>query len=96
MRATRGIGPAAPAAAARSVARRNEGAKAMDGTGQYRCRGADPSGHTAFVNDRSIAFDIAERLYRLRGYLPPFDDLPWVEIGEARPSRMPTGLVKRR
>jgi hypothetical protein len=56
----------------------------------------DPSGNTAFVNDRSIAFDIGERLYRWRGYLPPFDDLPWVEIGQARPARVPTGIIKRR
>jgi hypothetical protein len=68
----------------------------MDGTGQYRSRGADANGHTAFVNDRSIAFDIGERLYRSRGYLPPFDDLPWVEPGEARPARAPTGIVKGR
>jgi len=68
----------------------------MDGTGQYRSRGAHPGGHTAFVNDRSIAFDIGERLYRSRGYLPPFDELPWVEPGEARPARVPTGIVKRR
>jgi hypothetical protein len=68
----------------------------MDGTGQYRCRGAGAGGDTAFVNDRSIAFDIGERLYRSRGYLPPFEELPWVEIGEARPARMPTGIIKRR
>jgi hypothetical protein len=68
----------------------------MDGTGQYRNRGLDPAGNTAFVNDRSIAFDIGERLYRSRGYLPPFDDLPWVEVGEARPARMATGISKRR
>jgi hypothetical protein len=68
----------------------------MDGTGQYRCRGIDPSSNTAFVNDRSIAFDISERLYRWRGYLPPFDDLPWVEIGQPRPARVPTAIIKRR
>ena len=68
----------------------------MDGTGQYRSRGADPGGHTAFVNDRSIAFDIGERLYRSRGYLPPFEDLPWVEIDEARPARIAPGRVKQR
>jgi hypothetical protein len=68
----------------------------MDGTGQYRNRGADPLLNTAFVKDRSISFDIGERLYRSRGYLPPFDDLPWVEIGEPRPARMSTGFVKQR
>jgi hypothetical protein len=56
----------------------------------------DPNGNTAFVNDRSIAFDISERLYRWRGYLPPFDDLPWVEIGQPRPARVPTAIIKRR
>lgn len=59
----------------------------MDGTGQYRKRGMDDDGHTAFVNDRSIAFDIGERLYRYRGYLPAFDELPWIEAGEAAPPR---------
>lgn len=68
----------------------------MDGTGQYRSRGGAPGGDTAFVNDRSIAFDIGERLYRSRGYLPSFDELPWVEIGEARPARIAPGRVKLR
>ena len=54
----------------------------MDGTGQYRTRGADELGHTAFVSDRSISFDIGEQLYRWRGYKPAFDDLPWVEAGD--------------
>jgi hypothetical protein len=68
----------------------------MDGTGQYRSRGADPRYDTAFVKDRSISFQIGERLYRSRGYLPSFDDLPWVEIGEPQPARMATGAVKQR
>jgi hypothetical protein len=63
----------------------------VDGTGQYRTRGKDELSHTAFVNDRSIAFDIGERLYRWRGYSPPFDDLPWVEIGEVPPARPRVG-----
>lgn len=49
----------------------------MNGTGLYRTRGADGSNHTAFVTDRSISFDIYEKLYRWRGYEPAFDDLPW-------------------
>jgi len=63
----------------------------MQGTGQYRCRGANDQSHTAFVNDKSISFDIGERLYRWRGYVPDFDQLPWVEMGEARPARQSVG-----
>lgn len=63
----------------------------MNGTGQYRTRGVDDDSHTAFVTDRSISFDVGERLYRSRGYGPPFDELPWIEIGEARPARPKVG-----
>lgn len=49
----------------------------MNGTGQYRTRGANGASHTAFVTDRSISFDIYEKLYRWRGYEPAFDELPW-------------------
>ncbi|MBA3678068.1 MAG: hypothetical protein H0W74_11820 [Sphingosinicella sp.] len=63
----------------------------MDGTGQYRTRGTDELSHTAFVNDRSIAFDIGESLYRWRGYQPPFDELPWVETGQPAPPRPRVG-----
>lgn len=59
----------------------------MNGTGQYRTRGANDESHTAFVNDRSISFDIGEKLYRWRGYKPPFEELTWVEMGEPRPAR---------
>jgi hypothetical protein len=52
-----------------------------DGTGKYRTMGIGGRPNTAFVKDRSISFDIGERLYRDRGYLPPFDELPW--SGEA-------------
>ena len=54
-----------------------------EGTGKYRTRGIDGKTDTAFVKDRSISFDIGERLYRERGYLPAFEDLPWhpVEVG---------------
>jgi hypothetical protein len=68
----------------------------VDGTGEYRTRGADGVTHTAFVSDRSIAFDIGEDLYRWRGYQPAFDDLPWVESGAAVPARASKGRVKQR
>jgi hypothetical protein len=55
------------------------GGLAMDGTGKHRTRGLAGRPDTAFVKDRSISFDIGERLYRQRGYLPKFDDLPWQE-----------------
>lgn len=48
-----------------------------DGTGKFRTRGIGDRSDTAFVKDRSISFDIDERLYRERGYRPAFDDLPW-------------------
>ena len=51
----------------------------VDGKGMHRTRGLAGRGDTAFVKDRSISFDIFERLYRQRGYLPTFDELPWVE-----------------
>lgn len=68
----------------------------MEGTGEYRTRGADGVSHTAFVSDRSIAFDIGEQLYRWRGYKPPFDELPWIESGAALPSRAPIKRAKPR
>jgi hypothetical protein len=51
----------------------------MDGTGQHRSHGAAGRPDTAFVKDKSISFDIGERLYRQRGYSPSFDELPWEE-----------------
>ena len=68
----------------------------MQGTGEYRTRGADGISHTAFVSDRSIAFNIGEQLYRWRGYEPSFDELPWVEFGAALPARTWKGRVKQR
>lgn len=53
----------------------------VDGTGKYRTMGVGGGPNTVFVKDRSISFDIGERLYRDRKYLPPFDELPW--SGEA-------------
>ena len=61
----------------------------VDGTGMHRTRGRAGRGDTAFVKDRSISFDIFERLYRQRGYLPAFDELPWLESsgdGAAEPA----------
>jgi hypothetical protein len=45
--------------------------------GKHRTRGIGGRSDTAFVKDRSISFDIEERLYRDRGYLPDFDELRW-------------------
>lgn len=52
-----------------------------EGTGKYRTRGTGSRADTAFVRDHSISFDIDERLYRVRGYAPPFDELPWQAEG---------------
>ncbi|HZW45890.1 MAG TPA: hypothetical protein VFF61_00055 [Microvirga sp.] len=49
------------------------------GKGMHRTRGISGRDDTAFVKDRSISFDIYERMYRDRGYLPAFDELPWRE-----------------
>jgi len=48
-----------------------------NGTGLYRTKGSGEAPDTAFVKDRSISFDIGERLYRERKYSPSFDELPW-------------------
>jgi hypothetical protein len=47
------------------------------GTGKHKTRGVDGKPDLAFVVDRSISFDMGEMLYRNRGYLPSFDELPW-------------------
>lgn len=57
-----------------------------DGTGKHRTHGQAGRDDTAFVKDRSISFDIEERLYRERGYIPPFDQLPWKEADAPRES----------
>jgi hypothetical protein len=49
----------------------------VDGTGKHKRRGVDGKPDLAFVVDRSISFDMGEMLYRNRGYLPSFDELPW-------------------
>ena len=38
-----------------------------EGTGKHRSRGVGGRTDTAFVKDRSISFNIEERLYRERG-----------------------------
>jgi hypothetical protein len=48
----------------------------------HRSRGVAGRPDTAYVKDRSISFDIFERLYRQRGYQPAFDELPWLENGD--------------
>ena len=65
-----------------------------DGTGKYRVRGAGGKCDTAFVKDRSISFNIDERLYRDRGYAPAFDDLPW-QNSDAQESDRPIGTSAR-
>jgi hypothetical protein len=62
--------------------------------GKYRTRGVEGATDTAYVKDRSIAFDIDEQSYRWRGYEPTFDELPWKEdlpkgpiLGEATSRR---------
>ena len=65
----------------------------VDGRGMHRTHGVDGRQDTAYVKDRSISFDIFERLYRQRGYLPAFDELPWLEAGEGH-ATMP--LLKAR
>jgi hypothetical protein len=65
----------------------------VDGTGMHRSRGLSGGPDTAFVKDRSISFHIIERMYRQRGYLPSFDDLPWQEDSSA--SWTPTALKPR-
>lgn len=49
----------------------------VNGTGKYKTRGLGGKPDLAFVVDRSISFDMGERLYSDRGYSPPFDQLPW-------------------
>ena len=63
------------------------------GTGTYRTRGVGGRSDTAFVKDRSISFDIEERLYRERGYLPTFDDLPWHQVEELSPTEGASSLL---
>ena len=50
---------------------------ANNGRGKHKTRGLDGKPDLAFVVDKSISFDMGERLYRDRGYMPPFEELPW-------------------
>ena len=54
----------------------------VDGRGMHRTHGVDGRQDTAYVKDRSISFDSFERLSRQRGYLPAFDELPWLDASE--------------
>jgi hypothetical protein len=49
----------------------------INGVGMRRMHGLGGRPDLAFVVDKSISFEITERLYRDRGYSPPFDQLPW-------------------
>lgn len=53
------------------------------GRGKYRVRGRGGRPTIARVIDVNIAVDVDEGLYRSRGYLPPFDELPWEDPEEA-------------
>ena len=47
--------------------------------GLYRIRGVDDLPNDARVDDDGIEVPLEEDLYRKRGYLPPFELLPWSE-----------------
>jgi hypothetical protein len=49
----------------------------VDGTGKYRTYAVGGKPDLAFVVDKSISFEMGEMLYRNRGYLPSYDQLPW-------------------
>jgi hypothetical protein len=37
------------------------------------------AGDTLYLYDEHQELDVLERLYRERGYHPPFEELPWVD-----------------
>jgi len=45
--------------------------------GIYRIQGAGDLPNDVRVDDDGIEVPLEERLYRARGYLPPFENLPW-------------------
>jgi hypothetical protein len=45
--------------------------------GLYRIHGVGDLPNDVRVDDDGIEVPLHEGLYRARGYLPPFDDLPW-------------------
>jgi hypothetical protein len=47
--------------------------------GLYRIHGSDGRSDEVRAEDDGIEMPLAESVYRARGYLPPFDDLPWQE-----------------
>ena len=53
----------------------------MEPRGIYRERnGWSDDEHSARVKyDEHQELDVSERLYRARGYRPPFDELPWLD-----------------
>ena len=54
--------------------------------GLYRIRGVDGLPNDVRVEDDGIDIPMEEKVYRARGYLPSFDDLPWHEAeGSRRP-----------
>jgi hypothetical protein len=64
--------------AARYAARYSVG---MEPRGLYREQnGWAENEHCARVKyDEHQELDVSERLYRARGYQPPFDELPWLD-----------------
>ncbi|HTT81286.1 MAG TPA: hypothetical protein VMF86_16565 [Stellaceae bacterium] len=48
-------------------------------SGLYRVRGVGGLPDDIRVNDDGIELPLEERLYRLRGYLPPVEELLWQE-----------------
>jgi hypothetical protein len=45
--------------------------------GLYRIQGVGDLPNDVRVDDDGIEVPLEERLYRARGYLPPFENLPW-------------------
>jgi hypothetical protein len=45
--------------------------------GLYRVHGVGGRSDDVRVEDDGIDIPMEEQLYRMRGYLPPVDDLPW-------------------
>lgn len=47
--------------------------------GIHRTKQPDGMEDDALVENGGISLDIPESVYRARGYLPDFDDLPWYD-----------------
>jgi hypothetical protein len=53
---------------------------AMRSLGIYRTKNGWATADTATVsNDGKERFDVSEHNYKLLGYEPPFETLPWIE-----------------